>query len=75
MSKGHAFDKHVVKKCEFPGIKSPSEFAAEIDRAMTTPTHSKSLTGGRTAYWDDKTGTVVRHNPKGCNRVSGAVML
>jgi filamentous hemagglutinin len=68
MSQGHAYGKHVVEKGEFPGIKSPGEFAVEIDRVMMNPTHTRPLFGGRTAYWDDKTGTVVIHNPKAADQ-------
>jgi filamentous hemagglutinin len=68
ISGGHAYGKHVVKNGEFPGVKSPGEFAAEIDRVMTNPTHTKSLSKGRTAYWDDKTGTVVIHNPNAADQ-------
>jgi filamentous hemagglutinin len=68
MSKGHAYGKHVVEKGEFPDIRSPGECAAEIDRVMTNPTHTRQLSGGRTAYRDDKTGTVVIHNPKAADQ-------
>lgn len=52
----HAHGKHVVKQSEFPGTKNPTEFAAKIDRVITNHTHTRTLSGGRTAYRDNQTG-------------------
>jgi hypothetical protein len=67
ISEGHAFEKHVVTKGEFKdlGIKTPENFAKHIDNVITNArgTNVRELSGGRTAYWDDVTGTVVIRNP------------
>jgi hypothetical protein len=64
---GHAFEKH-FEKGEFKdlGIKTREDFARHIDNVVAKATGSnvRSLGRGRTAYWDDATGTVVIHNPK-----------
>jgi filamentous hemagglutinin len=58
---GHAFKKHIA---DFPGISTPAQFAAEIDRILRAPTATRVLRGGREAFWDALTGTVVIYNPK-----------
>lgn len=57
---GHAYGKHVG---EFPGITSPKQFAGEVERVMTNASDVRNLSGGRTAFWDSSTGTVVIRNP------------
>ncbi len=68
ISEGHAFGKHVVERAEFGnlGIKTREEFAELIDRIVhgAREKNIRHLSGGRTAYWDDATGTVVLHNPR-----------
>ena len=66
ISKGHAFNKHVLKKGEFQGlgIRTRKQFAEHIEKVIMKPTATKNLDRGRTAYWDKKTGTVVIRNPK-----------
>ena len=66
ISNGHAFDKHVIKKNEFTdlGIKTREQFARHIENVVNNPTSVKELSGGRSAYWDQSTGTVVIRNPK-----------
>jgi hypothetical protein len=59
---GHAYDKHVVKQKEFPEIKDKSGFIDLIDRVMKSP-QTRSLTGGRIAWWEDATKTLVIHDP------------
>lgn len=63
IANGHAYDKHVVKKGEFPEIKSRKEFADLIDKTVQNPTHTRQLSNGRTAYYDANTNTLVLHNP------------
>jgi hypothetical protein len=64
IAKGHAWGKHVVKKGEFDGIVSDEkEFKELVERIISKPSESKSLENGRTAYWDDATGSVVIANP------------
>ena len=64
---GHAFEKHVIKKGEFTalGIETAQDFAQHIDNIVEGASGSdiRALSGGRTAYWDDASGTVVIHNP------------
>jgi hypothetical protein len=64
ISKGHAYQKHVIDRGEFPEIHSPEDFANHIDKVMNNPTHKKSKKDGRTVYWDDPSGTIVFRNPK-----------
>ena len=58
----------MVKKGEYKhlDIQTPEEFATLIDGVVSKATgeNVRSLSGGRTAYWDDATGTVVIRNPK-----------
>jgi hypothetical protein len=67
IANGHAFDKHVVERGEFQdlGINSRDEFANHIDNVVSNAADSdvRSLTGGRSAYWDDSSGTVVIRDP------------
>ncbi|WP_373533691.1 S8 family serine peptidase [Microcoleus sp.] len=57
IARGHAWKDHGF---EFPEIKSRGEFAEFIDSIITYPSEVKrNLRNGRTAYWHDKTGTVV----------------
>ncbi|QQR88711.1 MAG: VCBS repeat-containing protein [Myxococcales bacterium] len=48
------------------GIKSPEAFAKHINKVVAGAkgANVRQLAGGRTAYWDDLTGTVVIQNPK-----------
>jgi hypothetical protein len=58
---GHAFDKH---KGEFPGIKTPDDLSKEVGRIINDPkTEVKNFGNGKTAYWDNGTGTIVIHDP------------
>jgi hypothetical protein len=63
ISKGHAFDKHVVRKREFPGITTPEQFARHIDQLMGRG-EVRPLARGRTAWWDEATSTIVIHTPQ-----------
>lgn len=62
IANGHAYHKHVQVQKEFPEIKSVNDFAALINTIMTSPAEHKVLTGGREAFWYDR--TVVIYNPK-----------
>ncbi|MDK9357373.1 mAFB alternative [Lelliottia wanjuensis] len=66
IANGHAFDKHVIEQSEFKelGISTKEQFAAHIEKVVKNPTSSKNFSGGRTAYWDEPSGTVVIRNPK-----------
>ena len=63
IANGHAYDKHVVEKNEFPEIKSKGEFSDLIDNTVKNPTTQRSLSNGRTAYYDANSNTLVIHNP------------
>jgi filamentous hemagglutinin len=64
LASGHVFDKHVIQNGEFPGIITRDEFAKYIENIMNTPSDFKSLSNGRTAYWDDASQTVVIRDPR-----------
>ena len=63
---GHAFEKHVLQQGEFTGlgIRTRAQFAQHIENVVKNPTSTKELSSGRSAYWDQSTGTVVIRNPK-----------
>jgi hypothetical protein len=57
---GHAFEKHVLQQGEFNGlgIGSREQFANHIENIVNNPTALRQLSGGRSAYWDNASGTV-----------------
>ncbi|MFN8074070.1 MAG: RHS repeat-associated core domain-containing protein [Kineosporiaceae bacterium] len=61
ISGGHAFEKHVVERGEFPGIRTRSEFADVIEGVIPKG-EMRPLSSGRSAYWRD--GVVVIRNPR-----------
>lgn len=61
---GHAYDEHVVKQDEFPRVKSRQDFRRLIERILRNPAEWKPLKEGRSAYWDEETGTIVVRDPK-----------
>lgn len=60
ISGGHAFDEHVIKAGEFPGITTREQFATRIEEVVTNG-ESRELLRGRTAYWQGN--TVVIRDP------------
>lgn len=46
------------------GIRTRAQFAQHIENVVKNPTSTKELSNGRSAYWDQSTGTVVIRNPK-----------
>jgi hypothetical protein len=58
---GHAFAKHVVQGGQFPGVRTPGQFAEVIEGVIGNASHVRSLSGGRTAFWRE--GVVVIRNP------------
>ena len=62
---GHAFDKHVLQQGEFGGldIRTKDQFVAHIDHVLKNGIN-KPLSGGRHAYWDSASSTVVITNPR-----------
>ena len=65
ISSGHAYNKHVIRQQEFTdlNINSPADFARHIENIVANPSESKKLSNGRSAYWDDKSGTIVIRDP------------
>jgi RHS repeat-associated protein len=63
IANGHAYDKHVSQRGEFPEVNNQQEFAKTVDQVIKNPTRSKPLSNGRTAYYDDNTNTLVITNP------------
>jgi hypothetical protein len=57
---GDAFDKHVIELGEFPSVTTRSQFARTIEDVVMNG-ETRTLSGGRTAYWQD--GTLVIRNP------------
>lgn len=45
-------------------LPSKEQFAQHIENVVKNPTSTKELTNGRSAYWDQSSGTVVIRNPK-----------
>ena len=62
---GHAFEKHVLDRGEFRGLGSRTrqQFANHIENVINNPTSYRQLTGGRTAYWQESTSTLVIRDP------------
>ncbi len=62
IANGHAFTDH---RFEFEriGITTREQLAEHISNIINNPSDVKSLKRGRTAYWDDETGTVVIYDP------------
>jgi hypothetical protein len=61
ISGGHAFDKHVIERGEFPGVTTREQFASMIEDAVMNG-ERRTLSGGRTAFWSD--GMVVIRHPR-----------
>jgi len=61
---GHAFDKHVLTRGEYPGwIRTRAQFQSLLEDVINNPTSVRNLQNGRVAYWQDASGTVVIRNP------------
>ena len=59
----HSYPKH---RDEFPGVNSREDYAQVIDSIIKGASGDNVKTGlpnGRTAYWDDATGTIVFVDP------------
>jgi filamentous hemagglutinin len=59
---GHAFGKHADEFAAL-GITNRDQFARHIEDVMNNPSAFRELRNGRSAFWDDATGTVVIRNP------------
>ena len=68
IANGHAFQKHVIgpatpRNSVFTDISTRAELSNRVYNTMTNPTHSKALPGGRTAFYDSNSNTVVMVDP------------
>lgn len=64
ISGGHAFEKHVLNRGEFPGwIRTRTQFAQHIENVLNNPSGMRELRNGRYGYWHQETGTIVIRNP------------
>jgi hypothetical protein len=59
----HAYKKHIGEFKNL-GIETLKDFQSHISRIIKNPSEVKQLKDGRSTYWDNKTGTVVIHDPK-----------
>ena len=64
ISRGHAYEKHVLERVEFPGIETREQFRNHVKNVLDCPTEVKELSGDRRAYWHEPSGTIVIRNPK-----------
>lgn len=60
---GHAKVKHFDEFSHL-GIFNQQQFTQHIDNIMTSPSATRKLSNGRTAYIDSRTSTIVIHDPK-----------
>ena len=58
---GHALSKHAGDFADV-GITARGQFARHIENIMNNPSAFRELRNGRSAFWDDATGTVVIRN-------------
>ena len=64
IANGHAWEKHVILKGDFPEIKTKEEFKKHIEDVINNPSASKKLEDGRKIHWQEEAGTfvVINHN-------------
>ena len=64
IARGHAFGKHVQRGGEFAAesITTEAKFEEHVKKVMGSA-ERRNLTGGRSVYWDDASGTIVFHDP------------
>lgn len=60
ISRGHAYDKHVLVRKQYPEIHSREQFASRVEDVIRNG-ESKKLSRGRMAYWKDD--SIVFENP------------
>ena len=61
ISEGHAFEKHVIRRNEFPGVTTKQDFGVIISDVIRTG-EARQLGNGRTAFWKD--GVIVLLDPR-----------
>jgi filamentous hemagglutinin len=60
ISRGHAFQAHVIEGEDFPEIRTRDEFAEMIEKILTDPESAQRLLReGRQAFWSDAERTLV----------------
>jgi RHS repeat-associated protein len=62
IASGHALTKH-LNEFQDLGIVTREQFVKHAESVISTPTHSKKLERGREVYFDQKTNTVLIHDP------------
>jgi hypothetical protein len=70
---GHAFEKHVLKGKEFPGIKTKQDLIKHIENVLTKPDEIKPLADGRVALWDETNKSVLIIHPEAAD--SGTIFV
>lgn len=63
IANGHAFEKHVIGDANFPGVTTPEEFAAVIEKSWLRASVETVARDGRTWRFDIDTQTVIVRNP------------
>jgi hypothetical protein len=59
----HSYGKHKEDQGEFSNVYNELELNRHVKNIIKEHKEWKPLSKGRTAYWDDESGTVVIHNP------------
>ncbi|MHB1444563.1 MAG: putative T7SS-secreted protein [Acidimicrobiales bacterium] len=62
IARGHAWEDHKIRRHDFPEISTPEELAEHAYSVMRTA-DPRALSADRSAYFDDKTGTLVIWDP------------
>jgi RHS repeat-associated protein len=62
IASGHALTKH-LNEFQDLGIVTGEQFVKHAESVISNPTHSKKLERGREAYFDQKSNTVLIHDP------------
>lgn len=61
IANGHAWEKHIIKRGEFPGVTTKEQFASLVDDIIHNSEKAGELKSGGWGYWKD--GTMVIINP------------
>ena len=65
IARGHAFEKHVIRKKEFDdlNITTEQEFSDLLHDVMSNPTHSGQLANGRSYSYDESRNILIVKDP------------